>query len=236
MVLNEDFNRIVKEFEDCLQQLATNIATGVLFERLLPMDLWKLAEADVVRLKKLSVDCRDLMLVLKPEKAVVSEQKFGVFFEGLSRFREILFQNSSEPLANSRLALEQLRGAVASGSEFLVLLKEIRDNPSPLIGEVLRLRTVLESGGRVMTIEVPETIQPMLERLTRDIDNLRSALAVLERAVSDVKERVRVLQENSVQFAVDNSVKSAKKESNEEKKQSQTQTQQSQLSLQQFKN
>lgn len=232
-VFREDFNHVAREFEDSLQQLATNIATGILFERLQPMDLWKLAEADVTRLKNLSENCRDLLLVLKPEKVAVVEQRFGVFSQGLSNFREILFQNSSEPLANSRLAFEQLRAAVANGSEFLLLIKEIRDNPSPVIGEVLRLREILESGGRVVTIEVPESVQPMLERLTRDIENLHSALVVLERAVSEVKERVRVLQENSVQFPVGDATKPSKKEPNEEKQQ---QTQQGQLSLSQFKN
>lgn len=236
MGLREDFDRFVKEFEGCLQQLASSVATGVLFDGLAPMDLWKLSEANVARLKKLAVDCRDLMLVLKPEKVAVIEQRFDVFSQGLSRFREILFQNSSDPLANSRLAFEQLRGAVAGGSEFLLLLKDVKDNPSPVIWEVLRLREVLESGGRVVTIEVPESVQPMLERLTHDIESLRSALTVLERALVDVKERVRVLQENSIQFAVGNAASPVKKGENEEKKEQQPQSRQGQLALSQFKN
>jgi hypothetical protein len=233
-MLREDFNRLAKEFEEALQQLASSITTGILFERLPPMDLWKRAEADVLSLKELAESCKELMLVLKPEKAAAVEQRFGVFSQGLTNFREILFQNSSEPLANSRLAFEQLRGAVVDGSEFLLLIKEVRDNPSPLIGEVLRLREVLESGGRVVTIEAPESVQPMLERLSRDIENLRSALNVLERAVSDVKERVRVLQENSIQFTPSNATNHAKKEPNEKNKQQQNQK--GQLSLSQFKN
>jgi len=236
-LLREDFNRSAKEFEEMLQQLSANITTGILFERSPPMDLWKHAEADVTRLKDLAERCKEFMLVLKPEKAAVIEQKFGAFFQGLSNFREILFQNSSEPLANSRLAFEQLRGAVVYGSEFLLLMKEVRDNPSPMVVEVLRLREVLASGGRVVTIEVPESVQPMLERLTRDIENLHSALTVLERAVAEVKERVRVLQENSIQFAVSNASSSVKKERDEENKQQMhTQTQKGQLSLSQFKN
>jgi hypothetical protein len=235
-MLREDFNRLAKDFEEALQQLATNITTGILFERLSPMDLWKHAETEVTRLKELAESCKELMLVLKPENAAAIEQRYGVFFQGLTNFREILFQNSSEPLTNSRLAFEQLRGAVVNGSEFLLLIKEVRDNPSPVIGEVLRLREILESGGRVVTIEAPESIQPMLERLAWDIENLRSALAVLERAVSEVKERVRVLQDNSIQFVAGNATNPVKKEPNEEKKQQQTQTRQGQLSLSQFKN
>ena len=235
-MIREDFSRLTKEFEETLQQLASDIAGGVLFERLAPMDLWKRAEASVTRLKDLAEDCKELMLILKPERAIVIEQRFSVFSQGLTNFREILFQTSAEPLANSRLALEQLRGAVADGSEFLLLAKEVNDNPSPLIGEVLRLREALESGGRVVTIEAPESVQPMLERLVRDIEALRSALGALERAVLDVKERVHVLQDDSVKFASPDEAVSKKEAVKEDKASQSQQSQKGQSSLSQFKN
>lgn len=235
-MIREDFSRLTKEFEETLQQLASDIAGGVLFERLAPMDLWKRAEASVTRLKDLAEDCKELMLILKPERAIVIEQRFSVFSQGLTNFREILFQTSAEPLANSRLALEQLRGAVADGSEFLLLAKEVNDNPSPLIDEVLRLREALESGGTVVTIEAPESVQPMLERLVRDIEALRSALGALERAVLDVKERVHVLQDDSVKFASPDEAVSKKEAVKEDKASQSQQSQKGQSSLSQFKN
>ena len=235
-MIREDFSRLTKEFEETLQQLASDIAGGVLFERLAPMDLWKRAEASVTRLKDLAEDCKELMLILKPERAIVIEQRFSVFSQGLTNFREILFQTSAEPLANSRLALEQLRGAVADGSEFLLLAKEVNDNPSPLIDEVLRLREALESGGTVVTIEAPESVQPMLERLVRDIEALRSALGALERAVLDVKERVHVLQDDSVKFASPDEAVSKKEAVKEDEASQSQQSQKGQLSLSQFKN
>lgn len=233
-MLREKFNQLTKEFEETLQQLATNVTMGVLFERLPPMDLWKHAETEITRLKQLAENCEELMIVLKPEKAVTAEQKFSVLFQGLTNFREILFQNSSEPLANSRLALEQLRGAIVEGSEFLLLIKEVRDNPSPVISEILHLREILESNSRVATIETPESVRPMLEELSRDVENLRLALTVLERAVWDVKERVRVLQENSIRFTLSKATNHTKKGPTEGNKQQQTEK--GQLSLSQFKN
>jgi hypothetical protein len=233
-LIREDFNKLSKEFEETLQHLATDITAGVLFERLPPMDLWKRAEASVTRLKDLAASCVELMLVLKPERAVVVEQRFGAFSQGLTNFREILFQNSAEPLANSRLAFEQLRGAVLDGSEFLLLIREVRDNPSPLVGEVLRLREALEAGGRVVTVEAPESVQPMLERLARDIDALRGALASLERALVDVKERVRVLQDDSVRFGDSGGAVSVKKDAVREEKSGESSR--GQLSLSEFKN
>lgn len=235
-MLRGDFDKLAKEFEEALQHLASDVAGGVLFERLAPMDLWKRAEADVTRLGSLAENGKELMLILKPERVIAIEQRFGAFSSGLKNFREILFQNSAEPLANSRLAFEQLRNAVVDGSEFLLLVKEIRDNPSPAIGEVLRLREVLESGGRVVAIEAPECVQPMLERLIRDIEVLRGALAVLERAVSDVKERVRVLQDDSVRFASSEKTMTKKELTKENTTSQQQQSEKGQLSLSKFKN
>jgi hypothetical protein len=235
-VIREDFRRLAKEFEETLQQLASDVAGGALFERLAPMDLWKRAEASITRLKDLAEDCKELMLILKPEEAIVIEQRVSVFSQGLTNFREILFQNSVEPLANSRLAFEQLRGTVVDGSEFLLLVKEVRDNPSPLIGEVLRMRETLESGGRVVTIEAPESVQPMLERLARDVEALRSALVALERAVLDMKERVRVLQDDSIKFASPDEAVAKKEIAKQDKASQSQQSQKGQLPLSQFKN
>lgn len=235
-MIRRDFNRLAKEFEETLQQLASDVAGGVLFERLPPMDLWKRAEASVTQLKELTENCKELMLILKPELTAVIEQRFSVFSQGLTNFREILFQNSTEPLTNSRLAFEQLRGAVVDGSEFLLLIKEIRDNPSPLLDEVLRLREALESGGKVVTIEAPESVQPMLKRLAVDIEELRGALASLERAVIDVKERVRVLQDDSVRFDSGKEKVAKKETAKEDKSLESQQSQKRQMSLPQFKN
>jgi hypothetical protein len=234
-VLREEFNRLTKEYEEALQHLASDITTGVLFERLPPMDLWKRAETDVTRLKDLTVSCKDRMLILKPEQAAATEQRFGMFFQGLTNFREILFQNSSEPLTNSRLAFELLRGAVVDGSEFLWLIKDARDNPSPLISEVLRLREIAESGGHAATDEtVHEPTQPVSEGLSREIDNLRSTLDALERAVLEMRKRAVAPQADEAQPKKNDSVNHAKKEPNEQNKQ--RQGRKSQLSLSQFKN
>ena len=235
-MMREDFRRLAKEFEETLQQLASDVAGGALFERLAPMDLWKRSEASITRLKDLAEDCKELMLILKPEEAIVIEQRVSVFSQGLTNFREILFQNSAEPLANSRLAFEQLRGAVVDGSEFVLLVKEVRDNPSPLIDEVLRLREALESGGRMVTIEAPESVQPMLERIVRDIEALRIALVTLERAVLDIKERVRALQDDSVKFSSPDEAVAKKEIAKEDKASQSQQSQKGQLPLSQFKN
>jgi hypothetical protein len=237
-MIQEDFNKLSKEFEETLQRLATDITTGVLFERLQPMDLWKMAETSVTRLKDVAESCKELMLILKPEQAVTIEQRFSVVSQALTNFRDILFQNSADPLANSRLAFEQLRRAVVDSSDFLMLIREVRDNPSPVIGEVLRLREALEAKGTVVTIEAPESIQPMLERLMRDIESLRSSLTALERAFQEIKERTRVLQEDSLRFTSSGTTASKQQPAKDDsiKEKASSPPQKGQLPLSQFKN
>lgn len=233
-MLREEFRRLAKEYEEALQQLSSDITTGVLSERLPPMDLWKLAETDVVKLKDLTTNCKDRMLILKPEQAAAVEQRFGMLFQGLTNFREILFQNSSEPLTNSRLAFEQLRSAVVDGSEFLWLIKEARECPSPLINEVLRLREIAESADRTVTNRSSENITPSSEGLSQEIDNLRSTLDNLERTILDLKERTVAPNDSSMRSKKNDQASQAKKETNEQSKQ--RQSRKNQLSLSQFKN
>ncbi|MBX5327662.1 MAG: hypothetical protein ACQXXH_01450 [Candidatus Bathyarchaeia archaeon] len=237
-MIQEEFGKLSKEFEENLQHLATDITTGVLFERLPPMDLWKRAETLTTRLKELAESCKERMLVLKPEQATAIEERFNAFSQGLTNFRDILFQNSADPLANSRLAFDQLRHAVVEGSEFLMQIREVKDNPSPLINEVLRLREVLEAKGTVVTIEAPETVQPMLERLMRDVELLRTSLVALEHAVQDVKERVRALQDNSLRFMTPKPTPPSEAPKNDAKKENHQQPppKKGQLYLSQFKN
>ncbi|MGQ9566069.1 MAG: hypothetical protein ACUVT5_05940 [Candidatus Bathyarchaeales archaeon] len=238
-MIRKEFSEMLKEFEENLQRLATDIATGVLFERLPPMDLWKRAEAPVTRLKNLAEKCKEHMLILKPEQATAIEERFNAFSQGLTNFRDILFQNSADPLANSRLAFDQLRHTVVEGSEFLMQTREVKENPSSLISEILRLREVLEAKGTVVTIEAPETVQPMLERIMRDVELLRTSLAALERAVQDMKERVRTLQDDSLRFTTPSKTTSHGEDPKDDTKKENSQQpspKKGQLYLSQFKN
>ena len=140
MLVLEEFSHRVSELETVLQKVATEIASGALLERVQPMDLWNKSEASVTLLKMLAENCRETMTLLKPEKALAVEQRFRALTQPLNVFRDILFQKTNDPLANSRLAFEQLRKALMEGSDFLILAKEVRANPSPAIQEILQLR------------------------------------------------------------------------------------------------
>lgn len=231
-MIYKEFSRKVGEFEETLQKLATDITTGTLFERLPPMELWSSTEQLVTRLKGLAEDLNELMLILKPEKAHTIQQRFKAVAQSLTTFKNILFQKSNDPLANSRLAFEQLRNAVTDGSEFLVLMREIRDAPSPAIDAILRLREVSETKGTVVTVQAPDEVQSMLNRLFKHVEALRTAIMAAEKALGEAKQLLRTLQEESLKFG--NASEKERLEAASKEVASEEELQKKQLSLSHF--
>ncbi len=221
----EKFRAQLSQFEENLQKLAKDIASGIIFERLEPNELWKRAEETVTNLTQLLESLHKKMLILKPEKAPLIESQYVNMAKSLQNFKEILFQKTSDPLANSRLAFEQLRKAVTDGSDLLVLMRQIRDEPSQVIDAILRLKAAAETKGPVVTIEAPKEIQPMLEKIFKRIEAARASVISAEKALGEVKEHLRNMQRECLQI---NNTK--KEETNAESSKDEKQ-----LSLSQFK-
>jgi len=228
-LVKEEIDLKIQEFEEILQKLASDIAKGVIFEKLPPSELLQKTEEDVDRLKDLSADSEELMLILlKPEKANTIKDMARNFTQALTNFKEILLQNTPDPSANSRLAFEQLRKALTDGSDLLFLMREIRNNPSPLIETILDFKKASETKGSVISIKAKEDVEPLIKYVLSRIDEFRSALVGLEKKVGEMKQIMRELQEESLKILSGNvATKRETVEINMEKKQ---------LSLSNFKN
>ena len=223
----EKFTLQLSQFEENLQKLAKDIASGVVFERLEPNELWKRSEETVTKLMELLESLHEKMLILKPEKAPIIESQCGNMANSLRNFKEILFQKTPEPLANSRLAFEQLRKAVTDGSDLLVLMRQIRDEPNPVIDAIIRLKTAAEIKGPVLTIEAPKELQPMIEKIFKHIEAIRASIISAERALGEMKVRLRNMQQECLQ-----TVKKEEEKAEDEQPQPRNNKQ---LSLSQFK-
>jgi len=199
-MIPENYEEKIEEFEQVLQKVASDMASGVVFERLPPMDLWKKTEVHVTYLGDLAKSFREAMLILKPERAHTVEQRFKAFSQPLSVFKDILFQKTTDPLANSRLALEQLSTAIAGGFDFLLLAKEIQKSPSPTISEILMLKRVVETMKTSSAVKTPETPQLRPARLIWRIEALRASLTSLERALGEAKESMNKLREEIFKY------------------------------------
>src|SRR5208337_2236835 len=104
----------------------------------------------------------------------------------------------SDPVANSRLAFEQLRKALTDGSDYLFLMREVRDNPSPLISHMLNLKEVSDTRGSVTGLRTSEDVQPLVEYVLRHIEELNKGLTELEKRIAEIKQGARELGEESL--------------------------------------
>jgi len=226
-LIKEEFNEKIGEFEEVLQKVASDIASGVLFEKLPPSELLGITEHYVNHLRDLATSSEELMLVLKPEKASTIKAMGKNLRQTLTTFKDILLQNSTDPLANSRLAFEQLRKALTDGSDFLFLMREVRDNPSPLINAILTFKKASETKSSVISIQAKEDVQPLIKYILTSIDDFRVALIGLEKKVDEMKRIMRDLQEESLKILSAKTSAQSKTVENE--------TEKKQLSLSNFK-
>lgn len=227
VLIREEFDAKIHEFEEVLQKIATDIASGALVEKLQPSELLEKTDNYVSRLRALAADGEELMLVLKPEKAFTIKSVSRNFTQTLTTFKDILLQNTSDPLANSRLAVEQLRKALTDGSDFLFLMREVRDHPSPLMEGIIAFKKASETKGQVISIRSSEDVQPLIKYVFSRIDELRAALIGLEKEVDQMKQIMREIQEESVKILSGKTTT--------ESKASETTMEKKQLSLSNFK-
>jgi len=227
VLIKEEFDEKIGEFESTLQKVASDIASGVLFEKLTPSELLGKTEQYVNRLTDLATNSEELMLVLKPEKAYAIKSMCKNLTQTLTTFKDILLQNTPDPLANSRLAFEQLRKALADGSDFLFLMREVRVNPSPVINAILTLKKASETKSSVISIQAKEDVQPLIKYVLSRIDDFRTALIGLEKKVDEMKQIMRELQEESLKILSEKASPQSKTTENK--------TEKKQLSLSNFK-
>jgi len=227
LLIKQDLETRISEFEQLLQKIASAIASGVLSEKLPPSKLLESTENYVNRLSELAASNQESMLILKPEKTPTIRVKYKNLAQTLTTFKDILLQNTSDPVANSRLAFEQLRKALTDGSDFLFLMREVRDNPSPLISHMFGFKKVSETKGSVMSIRASEDIQPLIKHVLEHVEELSAGLTELEKRITEIKRGVLELQEESL--------KTLSRKTEEQTGLAESKTEKRQLSLSNFK-
>jgi len=196
----EDFGRDINEFENLLQKIATDMASGVIFERLPPPEIWNRSESSVNSLQNLAKQIRETMLLLKPEETSVTEKRFKAVLNPMNVFKETLFQKTDDPVSNARLALEQLRKSVTEGSDFLRLARSIESRPSEVITEILKLREVYGAKGYLSDILVPEAVHARFMVLKEQLESLRLHMSDLEKAFEEIRPHMDIVEEEIRKF------------------------------------
>ncbi len=199
-MFRKDYGQQISRFETVLGQVSSAIPRDALFERVKPEDLWSKAKTPVTLLHELAENFKETLLVLKPEKAPEIKRLFVAVNQPLLAFKETLLQETTDPVANTRTALEHLRKAMVGGYDFLILAKEINEHPSPAIQEILKLKEVYQAKEYIATVQVPETFQTRLSGLNQRVEALSLSLLTLEKALNTVKENLNSLREEALKF------------------------------------
>jgi hypothetical protein len=156
--LLDRFSDRMNELEAIVREVAIDITTGTVVERLPPRKIWERTGDRVSMMGDLMVELNEYLSIMKPEKVPTIRREAQKINERLRVFRETLGDQSLDPEASSRRAVEELRQALVEMSDFLSLCKEVRANPSPVISAIFETR-----GTHVL--EVPPETWEKVERL-----------------------------------------------------------------------
>ncbi len=186
-MLIEDFRLSLSQFEELLQKITTSITGGIVLEKQAPAEIWKKLETDVTAFQNLAAQLSELMLILKPERAPTIKMQTQRLMQPLQSCGEILFRKSGDIIADSKLALEELRRAVVEATDFLKLAKEIEEAPSETILSILRLKEVYDSKEFLSAIAIPEATHLRLRELRKVIERLGLSVSNLEKVLGELR-------------------------------------------------
>jgi len=166
--LLERFSDRINELETVSREIAIDITTGAIMERLPPKRIWERAGERVTMVGELIKELREYLFIMKPEKVPTFQRQSVAISERLDLFKEILERDSFDHKDTSRRALDELRQALVEISDFLYLCKEARSTPSPVMEAIISLRT----GG---SSEVSSETMAKIEHLSDMIKSTQAA-------------------------------------------------------------
>lgn len=134
------FGERIKELESIVREIAIDITTGTVVERLPPEKVWEKTGPKVSMVRELIKELREYLYILKPEKVPTIQQSVTRIFERLDLFQDVLTIKKEVDESNPEVSVDELRKALNEISDFVSLCKAIKDDPSEIIESVLMLK------------------------------------------------------------------------------------------------
>jgi len=200
LLIIKDLESKINYLEGLLEGVSSNILANISYERASPEDLWNKSETDINAIRRAAEEIRDIMLLLKPEKAPSIRRSFRDFIQPINIFIEMLRKPSERAQDVSKQALDHLRRAVAESQEFINVAKDVAKNPSESILEILKLKEIYETKEYISKVSVPETVFARLEHFKRGMETLKLCILNLEQAVQELLKQMDKLQEEISRF------------------------------------
>lgn len=199
MLLIKDLEMKIIHLEDLVQKISSEILANIASEKLSPVELWTLSEANVNAMIDLAEEISNTLLFLKPEKAPSIKKRLKAFIQPLNSFKEILHKTDSS-IETSKQALEHLRTSIIESQEFINIAREIVKKPSEGIFEILKLKEVYESKEYISKVSVPEAVYMKIEHLKKSVEALKFRISNLEEAIKDLLRQMEKFQEATSVF------------------------------------
>lgn len=134
------FGDRINELESVIREIAIDITTGTVVDRLPPEKVWEKTGPRVSMVRELIKELREYLYILKPEKVPTIQRSVTGIFERLDRFKESLTTDRGDKEDNSQASVDELRKALGEISEFVSLCRAIKADPSEIIQSVIVLR------------------------------------------------------------------------------------------------
>jgi len=189
----------ISYLEDLLERISRNILANVLYEEAPPSKLLADSENYIENIKMTSEEIRDLMFILKPERAPSIRRVFKEFIQPINSFVDSL-KESEQAQSSLKISFEYLRKALAQSQSFINLAKDVAREPSRSIAEVLRLKEISDAKNYISKVYVPEAIYMRLEYFKRNLESFKTHALNLEQSVRELLKYISKLEEEISKF------------------------------------
>ncbi len=183
----ERFEGRVNELESVVRELAIDITTGTVVDRIPPEKVWEETEERITVVRELIKELREYLSILKPEKVPTIQRRVTGIFERLDIFKESLTQEGTEE-GTARASIDELRKALEEIAEFTSLCRAIREDPSEIIQTILELRENQQTDRPPMTPAKMMRLGDLVKNTRESHGEITELVAQLDERLAEVKE------------------------------------------------
>ncbi|MGD2201706.1 MAG: hypothetical protein PVJ38_08765, partial [Candidatus Bathyarchaeota archaeon] len=149
-VMLDRFGARISELEEVVREIAIEITTGTVVDRLSPEKVWEKTGDRIKIVRELINELKEYLYILKPESVPTVQRHVTGILERLDIFKESLGLEEGQEQA-SQESVDELRKALGEISEFVSLCRTVKSEPSDVIKTIMDLRANQRTDGLPIT-------------------------------------------------------------------------------------
>jgi hypothetical protein len=188
----ERFEGRINELESVVRELAIDITTGTVVDRVPPETMWEETGERVIVVRELIKELREYLSILKPEQVPTVQRRVTGIFERLDIFKESLTQEGAKE-GTAKVSIDELRKALEEIAEFTSLCRAIREAPSEIIQTILELRENQQTDRPPITPAKMIRLGDLVKNAQDSQGEMTELVAQLDTKLAEVKEEYEEL-------------------------------------------